>query len=136
MVPTLPAIDGKVDRVTALRVNLVDVEMLKRGEKKSRDMHYSSFAHSFVIALMRGGSRLRSWEDAKAFPKMFQKLCRFQLCDELNAAYHKCFEVDINSVCGRGTLQPTIARLYRTWVRIFEINDVKVENFQKFVWEG
>ncbi|KAE8311206.1 hypothetical protein BDV41DRAFT_542830 [Aspergillus transmontanensis] len=87
------AIDGKVGKVTVLGVNLVDVEMLERGEKKSRDMNYSSFAHSFVIAiaregfriyqswgehgdhldqyLMRRGSRLRSWEDAKTFLKTF-----------------------------------------------------------------
>lgn len=85
-----------------LGVNLVDVEMLERGEKMSRDMNYPSFAHSFVIAiaregfriyqswgehgyrldqyLMRRGSRLRSWEDVKTFLKNFQKLCRFQVC--------------------------------------------------------
>ena len=96
------AIDGTVGKVTVLGVNLVDVEMLERGEKKSRDMNYSSFAHSFVIAivregfrtyqawgehgylldqhLMRRGSRLRSWEDSKTFLKTFQELCRFQVC--------------------------------------------------------
>ncbi|KAE8332223.1 hypothetical protein BDV39DRAFT_200376 [Aspergillus sergii] len=154
------AIDGKVGKVTVLGVNLVDVEMLERGEKMSRDMNYSSFAHSFVIAiaregfrfyqswgehgyrldeyLRRGGSRLRSWEDAKAFLKMFQKLYRFQenWTDDMNMAYKHCFEVDIKSICGRGKLQPPIVRPYRPWVRIFEINDVKMENIEKFTWEG
>lgn len=90
------AIDGKVGKVTVLGVVLVDVEMVERGEKRSQDMRYTSFAHSFVMAigregvrvyqawgqhgyrldkyLMRGGSRLRSWKEAKTFLKRFQKL--------------------------------------------------------------
>ncbi|OGM45863.1 hypothetical protein ABOM_006002 [Aspergillus bombycis] len=154
------AIDGKEDKVTVLGVNLVDVEMLKGGEKESRDMNYLSLSHSFVIAIaregfriyqsweehgyrldqyvMRGGSRLRSWEDATAFLKMFQKLCRFQetWTGELNVAYEQCFGVDIMLICGRDKLQPPTVRPYRPWVRIFEINDVKTENFEKFTWEG
>lgn len=95
------AIDGKVGKVTVLGVSLVDVEMIERGEKKSLDMRYTSFAHSFVLAigregfrvfqawgkhgyrldqyLMRGGSRLRTWEEAKRFLKKFQKLTRSQV---------------------------------------------------------
>ncbi|PIG81449.1 hypothetical protein AARAC_009773 [Aspergillus arachidicola] len=154
------AIDGKVGKVTVLGVNLVDVEMLERGEKKSRDMNYSSFAHySLVIAiaregfhiyqswgehgyhldqyLMRRGSRLRSWEDAKTFLKTFQELCRFEenWTDELNIAYKQCFGVDIKSICGRGKLQTPIVRPCRPWVRIFEINDVKTRNIEKFTCE-
>ncbi|KAB8276419.1 hypothetical protein BDV30DRAFT_235869 [Aspergillus minisclerotigenes] len=37
---SLAAIDGKFGKVTMLGVSLVDVEMLERGEKKSRDMNY------------------------------------------------------------------------------------------------
>jgi hypothetical protein len=90
------AIDGKIGKVTVLGVNLVDVEMIERGEKRSLDMDYTSFAHSFAVAigregfrvyqswgkhgyrldqyLMRGGSRRRSWKEAKSFIKTFQKL--------------------------------------------------------------
>ena len=52
------AIDGKVGKVTILGVNLVDVEMIERSEKGSRDMHYSSFAHSFVLGISRAGWRI------------------------------------------------------------------------------
>lgn len=45
-------------------------------------------------------------------------------------------EMDIKSICGRGKLQPLIVRPYRPWVRIFEINDVKMEKIEKFIWEG
>ena len=90
------AIDGKVGKMTVLGVSLVDVKMIERGEKKSLDMRYTSFAHSFVLAvgregfrvfqawgehgyrldqfLMRGGSRLRTWKEAKRFLKKFQNL--------------------------------------------------------------
>lgn len=90
------AIDGKVGKVTVLGVSLVDVEMLERGENKSRDMNYTSFAHSFILAigregfrvyqswgkhgyrldqyLMQGGSRCRPWTEAKSFLKRFRKL--------------------------------------------------------------
>lgn len=95
------AIDGKVGKMTVLGVSLVDVKMIERGEKKSLDMRYTSFAHSFVLAvgregfrvfqawgehgyrldqfLMRGGSRLRTWKEAKRFLKKFQKLTRSQV---------------------------------------------------------
>ncbi|KAJ6126130.1 hypothetical protein N7471_010623 [Penicillium samsonianum] len=90
------AIDGKIGETTVLGVSLVDVEMIERAERGSSDMRYSSFAHSFVLAigregfrvfqawgehgyrldqyLMGGGSRLRDWEDAKKFLKLFSKL--------------------------------------------------------------
>lgn len=90
------AIDGKTGKVTVLGVVLADVEMIERGEQRSLDMRYTSFAHSFVLAvgregfrvyqawgqhgyrldkyLMGGGSRLRSWKEARKFLKKFQKL--------------------------------------------------------------
>lgn len=95
------AIDGKIGKTTVLGVSLVDVEMIERSEKRSSDIRYSSFAHSFVLAigregfrvfqawgehgyrldqyLMRGGSRLRNWEDGKAFLKQFAKLASSQV---------------------------------------------------------
>ena len=87
------AVDGKVGKVTVLGVNLVDVEMIKRGETRRKPTGYSSFAHSFVLGvgregwrlfqawgkhgytldqwLDRRGSRLRNWKEAKAFVKDF-----------------------------------------------------------------
>ncbi len=88
------AIDGKLGQLTVLGVSLVDVEMIERGEKGSRDMAYTSFAHTFVLGIGRegfrvfqawgehgyrldeyldwGGSRLRSWKEAKDFIKTFK----------------------------------------------------------------
>lgn len=96
------AIDGKIGKVTVLGVSLVDVEMMERGEKESKDMNYTSFAHTFVLAIGRegfrvyqawgehgyrldewlteGGSKLHSWEDAKVFMKAFKKLTRAAVC--------------------------------------------------------
>jgi hypothetical protein len=96
------AIDGKVGKMTVLGVSLVDVEMIERAEKRSPDIRYSSFAHSFVLAvgregfrlyqawgehgyrldqyLMGGGSRLRRWEEAKIFLKRFAKLASSEVC--------------------------------------------------------
>lgn len=87
------AINGKVGKCTVLAVSLVDVEMIERGENKNKPMGYSSFAHTFVLAigregwrvfqswgehgyrldeyLERGGARLRDWKEAKAFLKAF-----------------------------------------------------------------
>ncbi|PYH48991.1 uncharacterized protein BP01DRAFT_388823 [Aspergillus saccharolyticus JOP 1030-1] len=154
------AIDGKVAKVTVLGVDLVDVEIIDRCEIQSRDMEYTSFAHSFVLAigregfriyeawrehgyrldqyLMRGGSRLRTWAESKSFLKSFNKLCQpqKQWSPELNSAYEECFGINLDSFCGKGPLKYPIIPVYRPWVRIFEINDVKVEDIRKFTWEG
>lgn len=105
------AIDGKIGKVTVLGVSLVDVEMIERSEKKSKDMDYTSFAHAFVLAigregfrvyqawgehgyrldewLMNGDSKLRSWEDAKVFMKTFKKLTRPTVCHPMLC--YSCF---------------------------------------------
>ncbi|KAL6229578.1 hypothetical protein BDW75DRAFT_235097 [Aspergillus navahoensis] len=151
------AIDGKVGKVTVLGVSLVDVEKLERVENKSHDMKYTSFAHSFVLAigregfrvyqswgkhgyrldqyLMQGGSRCRSWTEAKSFLKYYSDL-RQTWSRELKDAYKECFEVDLDSICGKGRLQPPVVPVYRPWVRLFEITEVEVGNFRKFTWEG
>ncbi|RAH63982.1 uncharacterized protein BO66DRAFT_476155 [Aspergillus aculeatinus CBS 121060] len=154
------AIDGKVATVTVLGVDLVDVEMLDRGEIKNRDLDYTSFAHTFVVAVGRegfrvytawraqghrfdqvlgnGGSRLRSWAESRSFLRSFGRLCRAQKkwSPELNSAYQECFGIDLDSICGEGRPKLPIVPVYRPWVRIFEINDVKVEHIQKFTWDG
>ncbi|PYH50219.1 uncharacterized protein BO96DRAFT_492676 [Aspergillus niger CBS 101883] len=150
------AIDGKIGKTTVLGVSLVDVEMIERGERQSRDMNYTSFAHCFVLAigregfriyqawgehgyrldeyLKRGGSQLRSWQEATTFLKSFRKLCHYSgpWTRELKDAYCTCFEIDLDSICGRRRLQAPIVPVYRPWVRTFEINDVQVEDIQKF----
>lgn len=55
---------------------------------------------------------------------------------ELKDAYKECFEVDLDSICGKGRLQPPVVPVYRPWVRLFEITEVEVGNFRKFTWKG
>ena len=174
------ALDGKVGKVTVLGVNLVDVEMIERGENCSRDMAYTSFAHSFVLGISRagwriyqswgehgyrldewlanGGAVIRDWEAAKLFLKSFIRLAVTTVCirssmkkdnirhklttsikgswsTEINDAYEECFNVNILDVCGKSGPQNPIVPKYRPWVRIFEIEDVKPANIQKFTWE-
>ncbi|KUL88250.1 hypothetical protein ZTR_05034 [Talaromyces verruculosus] len=152
------AIDGKIGKVTVLGVSLVDVDMIERGEKERKNMDFTSFAHTFVLAigregfrvyqawgehgyrldewLMEGGSRLHSWEDAKVFLKTFKKLTRAAAWSpELNAAYKELFDVDLDWVCSKERLQPPLVPIYRPWVRLFEIEDVQVDNIKKFGWE-
>ncbi|KAJ5218481.1 uncharacterized protein N7498_000580 [Penicillium cinerascens] len=153
------AVDGKVGKATVLLVNLVDVEMTERRESGCCDMNYSSFAHAFVLAigregfcvfqasgrhgyrldqyLMRDGSRLRNWEEAKTFVNRFQNLAcsRGKWSTDLNKAYEECFEVNMNSICGKGKPLPPIVPAYRPWVNIFEINDVKAKHFKKWTWK-
>lgn len=95
------AVDGKVGKATVLLVNLVDVEMTERRESGCSNMNHASFAHTFVLAigregfrvfqasgrrgyrpdqyLMRDGSRLRDWEEAKMFLNRFQNLAGSQV---------------------------------------------------------
>ncbi|PYH79677.1 hypothetical protein BO82DRAFT_264038, partial [Aspergillus uvarum CBS 121591] len=150
------AIDGRVATVTVLGVDLVDVELLDRGEIQNRDTDYTSFAHTFVLAvgregfrvyqawrarghrfdqyLVNDGSRLRSWAESKSFLRSFGRLCRSQKkwSPELNSAYAECFGIDLDSICGDGRPKLPIVPVYRPWVRIFEINDVKAEHIRKF----
>jgi len=55
--------------------------------------------------------------------------------NELNGAYKECFQVDLTSICGKKKLQPPIVPVYRPWVKVHEINDVKVDNIKKFTWK-
>ncbi|GKZ51919.1 hypothetical protein AbraIFM66951_008232 [Aspergillus brasiliensis] len=84
--------------------------------------------------LKRGGSQLRSWQEATAFLKSFRKLCHYSgpWTRELKDAYWTCFEIDLDSICGRRRLQAPLVPVYRPWVRTFEINDVQVEDIKKF----
>ena len=90
------ALDGEVGTVTILGVNLVDVEMIERGERRSKDMKYSSFAHTFVLGISRagwrvyqawgehgyrldqwiakGGAQIRDWDAARDFLRAFIRL--------------------------------------------------------------
>ncbi|EED12221.1 hypothetical protein TSTA_002850 [Talaromyces stipitatus ATCC 10500] len=154
------AIDGKVGKVTVLGVSLIDVEIIERAEvgRNDVDFDFTSFTHSFALAigregfrvyqswgehgyrldqfLTRGGSRIRSWEEGKAFMKAFKKLASAtKWSPELNSAYKELFEVDIDSICGEWRVQPPLIPVYRPWVRVFEINDVQVNHIKKFTWK-
>uniref|UniRef100_A0A093VBE6 Arsenite methyltransferase n=1 Tax=Talaromyces marneffei PM1 TaxID=1077442 RepID=A0A093VBE6_TALMA len=79
-----------------------------------------------------GGSKLGSWEEAKVFMKAFKKLTRpAPWSSELNAAYEKPFDVDLDSICNKKHLQSPLIPIYRPWVRVFELSDVQVENIKK-----
>ncbi|RDK41715.1 hypothetical protein M752DRAFT_284451 [Aspergillus phoenicis ATCC 13157] len=136
------AIDGKIGKTTVLGVSLVDVEMIKRGEHQNRDMNYTSFTHCFVLAIGRESFRVyQAWDEhgyrldkylkRGAFLKSFQKLCHYST-RELKNAYWTCFEIDLNSIYSRRRLQAPLVPVYRPWMRTFEINDVQVEDINKF----
>ena len=67
------ACNGKIATNTIIGVSLTDVEMMKLGEKGSKRMGYSSFAHVFVlgigperwyfVSILRGerGYTLKEW---------------------------------------------------------------------------
>ena len=52
--------------------------------------------------------------------------------DNINSKYHECFNVDIAKICGKDKLQKPIVPVYRPWVRMYDIVDVKGEDIQKF----
>ena len=115
------AIDGKVGKVTVLCANLVDVEMMERGENRSRDMAYTSFAHSFVLGISRagwriyqswgehgyrleqwlgnGGAIIRDWNDAKRFLKTFSRLATSQVHLQRLLRTAQTLRTDANRIC-------------------------------------
>ncbi|RAH83826.1 hypothetical protein BO86DRAFT_446895 [Aspergillus japonicus CBS 114.51] len=98
-------------------------------------------AHATIasISISRtGGSRLRSWAEARAFLASFGRLSRFQKqwSPELNSAYAECCGIDLDEICGDGRPGLPIVPVYRPRVRIFEINDVQVEHIRKCTWDG
>ncbi|KAL8668492.1 MAG: hypothetical protein Q9168_006876 [Polycauliona sp. 1 TL-2023] len=153
------AIDGKVGKVTVLGVSLVDVEMVERGEGRCMDMKYTSFAHTFVLGVARSGwrvyqawgkhgyrldewlgrdgSQMRDWDAAKKFLKTFSRLAtaKGSWSKQINDDYNECFHVDIMKICGKGRPQNPIVPIYRPWVRIFEIENVKASDVGKFTWK-
>ncbi|CAD6592062.1 MAG: hypothetical protein ASARMPRED_005962 [Alectoria sarmentosa] len=152
------AVDGKVGKCTVLAVNLVDVEMIERGESRNKPMGYSSFAHTFVLAvgregwrifqswgehgytldeyLERDGARLRDWKEAKVFLKAFLVLATADgsWSQKINDAYEACFEANIINICGKTGPQAPIVPIYRPWLRFFEVEDVKDSDIEKFAW--
>ncbi|MCJ1245202.1 hypothetical protein MMC30_002403 [Trapelia coarctata] len=139
------AVDGNVGDVTVLGVNLVDVEMIERGEKGGKSIAKRGFPgfqswgeHGYRLDeyLERDGARLRSWDEAKDFLKAFGVLVggKGLWTKEINDAYEKYFEVDIFKICGGKGPQRPIVPKYRPWVNIYEINDVKSKDIEKFTW--
>ncbi|RDK38738.1 hypothetical protein M752DRAFT_286324 [Aspergillus phoenicis ATCC 13157] len=68
-------IDGKIGKIIVLGVSLINVEMIERGERHSRDMNYTSFAYCFVLAIGREGFRVYQYLKRGAFLKNFDLIC-------------------------------------------------------------
>lgn len=65
--------------MTVLGVSLIDVEMIEQGEKKSLDMCYTSFEHSFVLAIGREGFWVfQAWGGTRLSPGSIFDERRFQ----------------------------------------------------------
>ncbi|KAL2810901.1 hypothetical protein BJX63DRAFT_433863 [Aspergillus granulosus] len=149
-------------KVTVLGVSLIDVASLERVQENSgADTGFSSFSHHFTLAIGRegwrmyqayekaegrfdewlmkitGGSRLRSWDWAETWISDFQRI-RGSIgtwTTEINDAYTRCFDMNLDLLCGEGKRYPPLIPLYRPWVKIQEINNVKVEDICKFEWK-
>ncbi|KFZ11258.1 hypothetical protein V502_07649 [Pseudogymnoascus sp. VKM F-4520 (FW-2644)] len=151
------ALSGKM-ATTVIGVSLTDVHIFElnvRGKAKP----YTSFAHSFVVGigpegvviwqswgeygyrldeyLNRDGARLRNWDEAEEFVRDFNRLVfRKSLWNyEKNKYYQKCFEVDVNKVCGPNGPQRPIVPKFEAWVRLHVIENVKVEDIKFFTFE-
>lgn len=97
---------------TALAVNIVDVEMMERGEGFSRgSLNHMSFAHAFVLFVGPEGmrvlqawgehgyslaenlrspaSRLRNWAEADAFVDQYDRLVKMEVSRVLGLASMK-----------------------------------------------
>ncbi|KAL3491995.1 hypothetical protein BJX62DRAFT_236635 [Aspergillus germanicus] len=148
-------------KVTVLGVSLVDVECLQRMEARNgQDTGLSSFSHNFALAIGRegwrmyqacekneyrldewlmritGGSRLRTWEGADEWMGGFRRLTREggTWTAKLNDAYTACFDVDLDFLYGEGKPYPPLLPVYRPWIKIQQISEVKVEDICKFEW--
>ncbi|KAJ0422617.1 hypothetical protein BJY00DRAFT_310987 [Aspergillus carlsbadensis] len=153
---------SEVAAVTVLGVSLIDVESLKRMEARNgQETGFSSFEHHFALVIGRegwrmyqafekneyrldewlmritGGSRLRSWEGAEGWMGGFRRITGEvgTWTAKLNDAYNACFDVDLDFLCGEGKPYPPLMPVYRPWVKIQQINDVKVEDICKFEWK-
>ncbi|KAL3462733.1 hypothetical protein BJX64DRAFT_288193, partial [Aspergillus heterothallicus] len=121
---------------------------------------FSSFSHHFALALGRegwrlyqalemsglrldewlmrvpGGARLRSWEWGETWMESFRRISQGYgpWTPRLNEAYTECFDINLDAFCGEGKPYPPLIPVYRPWVKIQEINDIKVDDICKFEW--
>ncbi|KAI9642015.1 hypothetical protein NHQ30_009886 [Ciborinia camelliae] len=152
------AAQGPLQRTTVMCVSLADVHIFELARVRKAE-RYSSFAHSFVAGigpegmviwqawgehgyrldeyLGRSGDRVRTWSEADAFVKDFESLVaknRGPWNSKRNEWYKRCFEVDIQKICGgKGKQNPIVPKI-ENWVRLFIIEDVKVDDLRKFEW--
>ncbi|KFY89762.1 hypothetical protein V500_05510 [Pseudogymnoascus sp. VKM F-4518 (FW-2643)] len=151
------ALSGEM-ATTVIGVSLTDVHIFElnvRGKAKP----YTSFAHSFVVGigpegvviwqswgeygyrldeyLNRDGARLRNWDEADEFVRDFTRLVfrKSTWNSEKNKYYQKCFEVDVNKICGRNGPQRPIVPKFEAWVQLHVIENVKVEDIKNFTFE-
>lgn len=143
---------------TALAVNIIDVEMLERGEGiKSGSLNYMSFSHAFVMFVGPEGvrvlqawgehgysladnirspaARLRDWIDAEAFVNQYDQLVGMEPAWNAKTyeAYKQCFGVDIPKITGRsGPERKPVVPYFRPWTRIKEISNVKTNDISRW----
>ncbi|KAF2499483.1 hypothetical protein BU16DRAFT_579040 [Lophium mytilinum] len=147
----------KEGKTTIVAVSLTDVhifELAARGKSEP----WFSFAHTFVVGFgpegfvvwqawgehgyrldewtAKDGTRVRSWEEAEAFTKDFEKLARGKgpFDFKRNRLYNKLFDVDLFQVCGPKGLEKPLVPKFEAWVQLFVLEDVRVENITKFRW--
>ncbi|QRW05863.1 hypothetical protein RhiLY_04862 [Ceratobasidium sp. AG-Ba] len=144
------AINGQ--KSTALAVNLIDVEMMERGEGYiAGSLNYMSFSHAFVAFVGPEGvrilqawgehgyslaenirspaARLRDWSEAEAFVNKYDQLVHMGSSWNTDTfeAYKECFGVDIPKITGpRGPERKKVTPCFRPWTRIKELGDIQM----------
>ncbi|RDW67204.1 uncharacterized protein DSM5745_09070 [Aspergillus mulundensis] len=162
------AINGKVGKVTVLGVNIKDVHMTRWAHGKTGDgMHggelFSSFQHPFVIAvgregwrlyqgyggsengmsldewIMLGGTRVRGWDEAKKWLRLFERFVKKSgtWTEEINGWYNDLFLIDLE-VCAHLKETERAVNLvgkvedFQPYVQVHELGDVQLGDLTKF----
>ncbi|KAJ7801423.1 hypothetical protein B0H14DRAFT_2464837 [Mycena olivaceomarginata] len=157
---TLAKKTGEKGSTTLLAVNMVDVEMIMRGEGKKAGgtSGLMSFAHSFVMFVSPNGvrviqawgehgytlrenvespqSRRMTFAEATAFALDYDKLCGMKgVWDaKINKLYLRLFNVDVNKITNpTGPEMRQISPKFTAWTRIKTIPDVQVADMHRWL---
>lgn len=91
-----------------------------------------------LLATLRGWSRRRCVLLLKFHPCNDNVLIRCSRevvgISKRDKYYKQCFGVDIWGICGAKKLQNPVVPKFEPWVRLFVIEDVRVEDVKKFVF--
>ncbi|KAF8598099.1 hypothetical protein BDV93DRAFT_451711 [Ceratobasidium sp. AG-I] len=143
---------------TALAVNIVDIELMERGEGYTLgSLNYMSFAHAFVAFIGPEGmrvlqawgehgyslgenirspaSKLLDWTEAEEFVNQYDRLVKMGPVWKTEAyeAYKQYFGVDIVKITGpSGPESKKVTPNFRPWTRIKEINDVQTNDIKRW----